>query len=65
VISEDRIPEAALASARAGGGGQALREADDQTRQRALTTIETALRARLHDGEVRLSRGALLITGSA
>ena len=65
VISEDRIPEAALASARAGGVRQALREADDQTRQRALTAIETSLRARLHDGEVRLSRGVLLITGSA
>jgi SAM-dependent methyltransferase len=65
VISENQIPAAALASVRAGGVRQALREADDQTRQRALTAIETALRARLHDGEVRLSRGVLLITGSA
>jgi SAM-dependent methyltransferase len=64
-ISEDRIPEAALASVRAGAVRQALREADDQTRQRALTAIETALRGRLRDGEVRLSRGVLLITGSA
>ena len=65
VISEDRIPEVALSSIRAGGVRQALREADDQTRQRALTAIETALRARLHDGEVRLSRGVLLVIGGA
>jgi SAM-dependent methyltransferase len=65
VISEDRISGAALASVRTGRVRQALREANDQTRQRALTAIETALRARLHDGEVRLSRGVLLITGSA
>jgi hypothetical protein len=65
VISEDQIPAAAQASIRAGGVRQALREAADQTRQRALTAIETALRARLHDGEVRLSRGVLLITCSA
>jgi SAM-dependent methyltransferase len=65
VISEDQIPAAAQASIRAGGVRQALREAADQTRQRALTAIETALRARLHDGQVRLSRGVLLITASA
>jgi SAM-dependent methyltransferase len=65
VISEDQIPGAALASVRAGGVRQALREANDQTRQRALAAIETALRARLHDGEVRLSRGVLLVIGGA
>ena len=65
VINEDQIPAAALASIRVGGIRQALREADDQTHQRALTAIETALRARLLDGEVRLSRGVLLITGNA
>jgi SAM-dependent methyltransferase len=65
VISEDRIAEAALTSVRVGGVPQALRDADDQTRQRALAAIETALRARLHDGQVRVSRGVLLVTGSA
>jgi len=65
VISEDRIPEVALTSARTGGVRQALRDADDHTRQRALAAIQTALRARLHDGEVRASRGVLLVTGSA
>ncbi len=65
VLTEDRIAEAAMASMRAGGVRQALREADDETRQRALIAIETALRARLHDGEAHLSRGVLLVTASA
>jgi SAM-dependent methyltransferase len=65
VISEDRISEAATAIVRVGGVREALREADDQTRQRALAAIEEALRGRLQAGEVRLSRGVLLVTGSA
>ena len=65
LISEDRIPEVALTSIRVGGVREALRDADDQTRQRALVAIEEALRARLEDGEVRASRGVLLVTGNA
>jgi SAM-dependent methyltransferase len=65
VISEDRIPEVALTSVRAGGVRQALQEADDQTRQRAVAAIEEALRARVQDGEVRASRGVLLVLGNA
>ena len=65
VISEARIPEAALASSRVGGVREALRDADEQTRALALAAIEEALYARLQDGEVRASRGVLLVTGSA
>jgi SAM-dependent methyltransferase len=65
VINEDRIPEVALTSIRVGGVREALRDADEQTRQRALAAIEEALRARLQDGEVRASRGVLLVTGNA
>jgi SAM-dependent methyltransferase len=65
VISEARIPEVALTSIRVGGVREALREADDQTRERALAAIEEDLRARLQDGEVRVSRGVLLVTGIA
>ncbi len=64
-ISEDQISGAALASVRAGGIRDALRDADDHTRQRALAAIKDALRARLQDGEVRASRSVLLVTGSA
>lgn len=65
VINEDRIPEVALTSIRVGGVREALRDADEQTRQRALAAIEEALRARLQDGEVHASRGVLLVTGHA
>lgn len=64
-ITEDRIPEVAETSVRVGGIQQALKDADDQTRQRALAAIEEALRARVQDGEVRASRGVLLVTSSA
>jgi SAM-dependent methyltransferase len=65
VISEERIPEVALTSIRVGGVREALRDADAQTRQRALAAIEEALRARLQDGQVRASRGVLLVIGNA
>jgi len=65
VISEDRIPEVALTSARVGGVREALPDADQQTRERALAAIEEAMRARLQDGQVRASRGVLLVTGTA
>ena len=65
VINEGRIPEVALASVRVGAAREALREADEDTRQRARAAIEEALRARVQDGEVRASRGVLLVTCSA
>lgn len=65
VITEDRIPEVAATGARGPGGRQALRDVDDETRQRALAAIETAFRARLRDGEVRASRAVLVVTGTA
>jgi SAM-dependent methyltransferase len=65
VISEDRIPEVALTSVRVGGVREALRDAGRRTRERALAAIEEALRARLHDGQVRASRGVLLVTATA
>jgi len=65
VISEGRIPEVARASVRVGAVREALRDADGHTRQRALAAIEEALRARVQDGQVRASRGVLLVTGSA
>jgi hypothetical protein len=65
VITEERIPEVARTSSRVGGVREALRNADDHTRERALAAIEDALRARLQDGVVRASRGILLVTGRA
>jgi hypothetical protein len=65
VISEDQISEVAEASMRVGGIREALKEADQQTRDRALAAIEEALRGRVLDGEVRATRGVLLVTASA
>jgi SAM-dependent methyltransferase len=65
VISEAGIPEAASASIRGGAAREALRDADEPTRERALAAVEEALRARLQDGQVRASRGVLLVTGRA
>ena len=57
VISEAGIPEAARASAETGAVREALRDADEPARERALAAIEAAFRERLQDGEVRASRG--------
>lgn len=65
VISEERIPEVASASLRTGRVRAMLQDADERTRERALVAIEEAMRARLQDGEVRASRGVLLVTGRA
>lgn len=65
VISEAGIPEAARAGARAGAVREALQDADEPTRERALAAIEAAFRERLQDGEVRASRAVLLVTGRA
>ena len=65
VISEDRIPEVARTSARTGRVRAMLQDADEPTRARATAAIEEAMRARLEHGQVRASRGVLLVTGRA
>jgi SAM-dependent methyltransferase len=65
VSSEDRIPEIVATTMRIGAVREALRDADDDTRARAYGAIEDALRARVHDGEVRASRGVLVVTAQA
>ena len=65
VTSEDRIPEVAAVSIRTGAGREALKDADEDTRRRAVAAIEAALRARVHDGQVRATRGVLLVTATA
>jgi SAM-dependent methyltransferase len=64
-ITEQRIPEVALTSSRIGAVPEALRDADHETRERVITAIENALRARLQNGEVRASRGVLLVAARA
>jgi SAM-dependent methyltransferase len=62
-IPEEQIPEVARTSSRMGAVREMLREVDDDTRGRAITAIEDAFRARLSSGEVRASRGILLVEG--
>jgi len=61
VLTEEQIPARARSSLRTGAGREALRDADEETKARALVAVEEALRAKLHNGEVSLSRGVLLV----
>lgn len=63
--SEDRIPELALTSTRVGAVREALQSADDETRQRVLQAIEDAMRDRVEEGTMRVSRGVLLVSAKA
>ena len=65
VIAEDDIAEVALSRARVGAAREALRDADDQTRQHAVTAIEEAFRSRVNEGQVHTSRGVLLVVARA
>lgn len=58
---ESRVGELAATSNRVGVVRELLREADGATRQRAYDAVEQALRARVVDGQVRLSRGVHLV----
>lgn len=65
VIPEGRISEIALTNTRVGPVREALRDADEQTRDRARAAIEAAWRARLEDGRVSAARGVLLVVARA
>jgi len=65
VIPREQIPDVARTSIRVGAAREALRDADDQTRARAVAAVEEALNIRLQDGEVRASRGFFLVVGQA
>lgn len=65
VTTEEQIPEVAMTSIRVGAAREALKDADDDTRARAVVAVEDALRSRLKDGEVRASRGVWLVVSHA
>jgi SAM-dependent methyltransferase len=61
---EHQIPDVAAARTRVGPVAASLRTADAETHAKVLAAIEEALRARLHDGVTRLTRGTLLVTAT-
>jgi SAM-dependent methyltransferase len=61
----DAIPQLALISSRVGAVREALKEADDATRAKAMAAVEQALRDHVEEGELRVSRGVLVVTASA
>lgn len=59
------IPDVARTSIRIGAAREALKDADDETRARAVAAVEAALISRLQDGEVRASRGFFVVVAQA
>ena len=64
-ITDDQIEHVAMMSTQIGPVGEALRHADDRTQKRVTTAVEDALRARLDNGRVELSRGTLHVAAGA
>ena len=65
VMAEEEIGDIVATSIRVGAAREALREADDETRTRAVAAVEDALRARLREGQVRATRGFNLVVAQA
>lgn len=65
VVPEDEVSRYAATSLRVGAARDALKDADEETRQRAAESVDAALRERLAGGEVRLTRGYLIVSASA
>jgi SAM-dependent methyltransferase len=64
-ITEDRISEVAFTSVRVGAAREMLRQSDEETERRAVDAVEEALHSKVEEGEVRVSRGVLLVTARA
>jgi ubiquinone/menaquinone biosynthesis C-methylase UbiE len=64
-ISEEHVTDFAVTAFELIRFAGALEDADQQTCAKALAAIEQGLRARLQDGQVRLSRSVLLVTARA
>lgn len=65
VETEDRIAHVVEASVRMGPAREALREAPPETHEKVRRAVEDALRQRVEGGQLRASRGVLLVTARA
>lgn len=64
-VDADEIPAQAGLAMRVGAAREALQEADDLTRQRAQEAVVQALTEKVQDGQLRLTRGVLLVAAGA
>lgn len=65
VIEEADLDRAVEASCRIGAVREALRDADDETRERARACVRDAFCSRIEEGRVRLGAGVLLARAQA
>ncbi len=59
---ERELPDYADVSLRMGVAREALKDADEVKRAEAFESVTAALREKVHDGQLRLSRGVLVVT---
>jgi hypothetical protein len=59
---EADLPALAAASLRVGAAREALKDADEATSQKAYEAVVEALKDKVEDGELRLTRGVLLVS---
>jgi SAM-dependent methyltransferase len=64
-VSDGDIVEYARVALRVGAAREALKDADDETKARALESVIDALRDKVEDGQLSLTRGTLLVTARA
>ncbi|HEX4863790.1 MAG TPA: class I SAM-dependent methyltransferase [Acidimicrobiales bacterium] len=64
VLPQGEIARYAATSLLVGAAREALKEANDATRANARDAVEAALTEKISDGDVRLSRGYLVVTAS-
>jgi SAM-dependent methyltransferase len=65
VLPEADVASMASLSQSVGPVREALRQVDDETRHQVAAAVTEALEAKVVDGELRLSAGALLVTAAA
>jgi hypothetical protein len=65
VGSEAEIPRIVALATAAGPAREAMREADEDTRRRVVEAVDTALRERVREGELRMTRSIHLVRATA